>query len=531
MPAIVTDQLRISKAKNFVSRFSLENLENESYYIFVGLPNSSEYDPEWNDSPPAPKDSFDDENDYWDTMIALKRIKDGDVKQCIRKITWESGVTFDMYRHDISRNNRSTSTLSTSLYSSNFYVLNSEYRVYICLNNGLSPENPNGRPSLDEPIFTDLEPRSAGDSGDGYIWKYLFTVNPTDIIRFDSTNFIPVPRNWGSDPQTSLIKNNAITSGQLKTIIVNDRGRNLGPRNRIYTNVPIKGDGIDATAIILIDNDSKVQSVTVSNGGSGYTYGTVDIMNSGIPIASNTLLPSFDVIIPPKGGHGYDIDRELGSYYAMIYSKIENDTENPDFIVGNEISRIGIVQNPEQYGSNSLLTEEKASALNALKLVGISNIDDFKNARFTPDSLITQTIGVGITAVGKVISYDSNTGVLKYWRDRTLHGFNADGSKNLSPTYGFKLNDFTSNPESGGSLTIMGGSIDLKIDTNYGSMVNPGITTVINNRTYQLGQYFVNGVSNPEVKKNSGNIIYVDNRPSITRSQNQRENIKIVLQF
>jgi hypothetical protein len=528
MPAIITDQLRISKAKEFVNRFSDEN---ESYYIFVGLPNSSEYDSEWNESPPAPKDCFDDENDYWDTMIALKEIKSGDVKQCIRKITWESGITYDMYRHDVSRSKVSVPSGVTNLYSSNFYVINSEYRVYICLNNGISPDNLDGRPSLDEPTFTDLEPRSAGDSGDGYIWKYLFTVNPSDIIRFDSTNFIPVPTNWGSDSQTSLIKNNASTGGQIKTIVIKNRGTNLGPRNRIYTNVPIKGDGTGATAVILINNDSQVQSITISSGGSGYTYGTVDIANSGIPIASNTTFPEFEVIIPPKGGHGYDIYRELGAYYAMVYSKIENDTENPDFIVGNEISRIGIVQNPEQYGSNSNLTLEKASALNALKLIGISNPDDFKNARFVQDSIITQTIGTGVTAVGKVISYDFNTGVLKYWQDRSLYGFNLDGTKNSSPTYGFKLNEFTSNPGQGGSLTIQGGSINLQIQTGYGSSVNPGITTVINNRTYQLGQSFVNGVSKPEVKKYSGNIIYVDNRPSITRSQNQRENIKIVLQF
>jgi DUF2075 family protein len=39
--------------------------------------------------------------------------------------------------------------------------------------------------------------------------------------------------------------------------------------------------------------------------------------------------------------------------------------------------------------------------------------------------------------------------------------------------------------------------------------------------------YFVD----PEVKKYSGNIIYVDNRPSITRSSNQKEDIKVILQF
>jgi hypothetical protein len=49
--------------------------------------------------------------------------------------------------------------------------------------------------------------------------------------------------------------------------------------------------------------------------------------------------------------------------------------------------------------------------------------------------------------------------------------------------------------------------------------------------TYNLGQYFESGLANPEVKKYSGELIYIDNRPSITRSQNQKEDIKVVLQF
>jgi hypothetical protein len=66
----------------------------------------------------------------------------------------------------------------------------------------------------------------------------------------------------------------------------------------------------------------------------------------------------------------------------------------------------------------------------------------------------------------------------------------------------------------------------LGIDTSF-----TGVSTTINNRRYYLGQTFVNGVSNPEVEKYSGNIIYVDNRPSITRSSNQKEDIKVILQF
>ena len=123
------------------------------------------------------------------------------------------------------------------------------------------------------------------------------------------------------------------------------------------------------------------------------------------------------------------------------------------------------------------------------------------------------------------------TGVLKYWQDKSLVGFNSNGTLRTDPTYGFALNRFTASPTSGGNVNIASNESTLGIDTSFGSSGNPGISTVINNRTYYLGQSFIQGISNPEVKKYSGNIIYVDNRPSITRSANQREDIKVILQF
>ena len=142
MSAIITDQLRILNAKNFVAGVS------SSTNSFVGLTNATDYLTTWENNPPSPRDSFDQENDYWDTMVALKKIKASDVNQVIRKITWSSGTTYDMYRHDISINNTSKPSGSTSLYSANYYVINSDYRVYICLQNGTDPENVTGRPSF-----------------------------------------------------------------------------------------------------------------------------------------------------------------------------------------------------------------------------------------------------------------------------------------------------------------------------------------------------------------------------------------------
>jgi hypothetical protein len=515
MSAIITDQIRILNAKNFVAGVSSPS---NSYYSFIGLTNPSDYKSDWDENPPAPKDNFNEENDYWDTMVALKRINSSDVRQVIPKRIWSSGTTYDMYRHDYSRSNVAKISGATNLYSAFYFVMNSEYRVYICLQNGTTPETPNGKSSLDEPLFTDLEPRAAGSSGDGYIWKYLYAIKPSDVVKFESVDFIPVPQNWETSVDNLPIRNNSV-DGSLKIVTITNRGVGLGPANTTYTRVPIKGDGTGAECTIVVNNDSQVESVTISNHGSGYTYGNIDLVAGNFP--TGTTRPTFDVIISPKGGHGYDIYRELGAYNVLLYSRIENNNENPDFITGNQIARIGIVQNPE-VTTGTLLSLDRASAVNAIRLTGVG----YSSASFTPDSYITQTVSTGTTAVGRVVSYNQSTGVLKYWQDRSLAGFNTDGTFQVSPQYGYDLTEFTSSPSTGGSLAISGGSVSLSINSTF-----TGISTVINNRTYYLGQTFTNGISSPEVKRYSGNIIYVDNRPSITRSSNQKEDIKVILQF
>jgi len=517
MAAIITDQLRILNAKNFVS--GVQSSSN-SYYAFIGLPNPASYQSDWDTTPPSPKDSLNQSNEYWDTMLAMKKIAPSDCNQVVSKNTWQSGITYAMWRNDISISNPSEPGGQADIYAAKYYVMNSDYRVYTCLYNNAKPENNHqGGPSLDEPTFTDLEPREAGSSGDGYIWKYLYTIRPSQAIKFESTNYIPVPSNWETNTTDAAVRENASTSGQLKIVTVRNRGVGIGTANLTYTNVPIHGDGNGAKATIVINNDSKVDSITISQGGSGYTYGTVDLSAGGVP--TGTTSPEFNVIIPPSGGYGSNIYSELGAFNVLTYARFENDTNNPDFITGNQFARVGFVCNPLQNGSSELLADDKISAVYALRLTGIG----YSSANFTADSKILQTVGLGSTAVGRVVSYDQTSGVLKYWQDRTNNGFTFAGAAGIT-TLGYKNYQFTAAPGTDGNLTITGGDINLSISTQFN-----GITTVINSKTYNLGQNFVNGVSQPESQKYSGKIIYVDNRPSVTRSSSQKEDVKIILEF
>ena len=516
MAAIITDQIRILNAKNFVAGVSTST---NSYYSFVGLTDPAAIQSDWDDDPPSPIDNFTNHNDFWDTAIALKKINATDVKQVVKKNSWTSGTTYDYYRSDYSITNPPKHAQGTSLYSSNYFVLNSDFRVYICLKNGTSPEQPDGKPSLDEPTFTDLEPKSAGTSGDGYIWKYLYTIKPSELVKFDSTEYMPVPSDWATGSDNSSVRDNAVDGG-IKVVVIQNRGVGLGTANRTYTRVPIKGDGSGAECTVVVNADQQIGSVDITNQGSGYTFGTVDIVAGGLPRPDS--YPQLDVVIPPTGGHGSDIYKELGATNALVYSRIENDSENPDFITGNQIARIGILENPKAFGSSSTLTLDKASAAYAMRLTGTG----YSSATFTADAIITQTTGTGVTAIGKVISYEQTTGVLKYWQDRTMAGFTTVGAATTTPIYGFNADRFTADISAGGSVNITGGSISLGINTSF-----DGLSTSINNKTYYLGQTFTSGLSNPEVKKYSGNMIYIDHRPAITRSSNQKEDIKVILQF
>ena len=179
MPAVVTDQFRILNASNFIDSV-LDS--NNSYYAFLGLPNPTAVgfgrSDTWNtgnsNSVPPPTDNLSYSSQYKSTTLFGKKINSANIRRVVKKHSWTSNTRYDMYRHDYSVG-KNPAPNGQTLYNTNFYVLNSDYRVYVCLDNGAfgvtGSDNAKGNRSLDEPTFTDLEPASAGTSGDGYIWK------------------------------------------------------------------------------------------------------------------------------------------------------------------------------------------------------------------------------------------------------------------------------------------------------------------------------------------------------------------------
>ena len=531
MPAIVTDQFRILNANNFVE--SVENTNN-SYYVFIGLSNPTGAPTlagygrttDWNtsDKTPAPTDSFSYRAHSGDTMMFGKKVSSANIRRIIRRVDWASGNRYEIYRDDYSAANPSPLTAANRLYDANYYVLNSDFKVYVCIDNGSSGDNVLGNISQDEPTFTDLEPSKAGNSGDGYIWKYLFTVSPSDIIKFDSTEYITVPNNWSTstDSQIRLVRENGNSDtnlNQIKHIYIENAG--TGYANGLAQEVDILGDGTGAKARIDVVN-GKITDAVVSAGGKGYTYGIVDLgtLNSNVSAVGRAkLIP----IIPPGLGHGSDIYSELGTDKVIIYARFDDSTK--DFPIDTKFAQVGIVKNPTKVGTDIVYTDTTYSSLQAFKFSTVSGTPQVgEEIR----QILTVSPNAGKVALGFVASYDKETKVLKYFRDRSLY-FNRStydhtdrvGVSTEGRIYNFESAIGANDIE--GTSSSFSGAISLNFS---------GITTnPTGNKLINLGTNFNAGLSESEINKGSGDVVYLDNRPQIVRNSRQKEDIKIILEF
>ena len=523
MPAVVTDQFRIFNANNFVD--SILDSTN-SYYVFLGLSNPiKETNPgfgrtELSKWPSDPVDNFQNLSHIKDTILFGKKISTANIRRVVKRNNWVANTRYDMYRHDYSIINKSPNSQQASLYESKYYVVNSDLRVYVCIDNGssgaLGTDSAKGGNSLDEPTFTDTEPSAAGTSGDGYVWKYLFTISPSDIIKFDSTEFIALPNDWptSTDTQIQIVReagDSRINNNQIKKVYIENSGSTSTPSYQQGDHaLDILGDGTGGVVNVTVNSSGKITKTIVTSGGTGYTYGIVDLepihVSSSITLENRAKLVP---IIPPSRGHGYDLYSELGADKILIYTRFDDST--PDFPTSTKFSQVGIIKNPTRFSDeNSIFDGINFSSAFAMKLTG--------NPGTTP--AVGTIISQG-TAKAYVTSYNTQTNVLKYSRDRSLF-FGSDTPTNqtdyVGVSSGSKITEFT---QGGGNVSPLG----------IGTSAFSGGTTVVNNKIVDLGITFSNGLANPEINKQTGDIIYIDNRGLVTRDARQKEDVKIILEF
>ena len=264
--ALVTDKFRIYAAESFRDTLQSSN----KVYMFVGRAKT------WgsSDIPPTgePIDSFEYARSTFQDSVAFKRVDISDTALVVPRVDWVDptkttggvGRTYSMYKPDYSPT-KTTANGASRLYDSNFYVMNSDFNVYKCLYNGEDPDYPRGRPSLVEPTGTSTTIIETSDSPGvySYRWKYLYTIDADNILKFVTSEFVPVLSN-------SLVTS-AANPGSIDTVVIENAG--AGYNNGDYTNVPIRGDweingGTQALCTVSVVSGA-VSSVTVTQAGAG----------------------------------------------------------------------------------------------------------------------------------------------------------------------------------------------------------------------------------------------------------------------
>jgi hypothetical protein len=251
-----------------------------------------------------------------------------------------------------------------------------------------------------------------------------------------------------------------------------------------------------------------VESVTITTAGSKYTFGTIDV--ALIPNIGNGVNASLDVVIPPNNGHGSDAVRELGAYRLMFTSKLETSSAFVDFPNDLTYRRVGLVLNPFDFNTTTVCSQNTRSAVKAM--IFPQSGTGTPTGAFAPGETIVQTT---TNAKGFVVSYDSTTKVLKYYQD------SVDGTQNGNVIAFSGANQITSSQN----------AYTATPDSTFGTSANQQTQIQIGVSVYELGLSFVGGYANQEIQTNSGEILYIDNRNPITRSADQNEELKVVIEF
>ena len=457
------------------------------------------------DAPPAPIDNQIEKTAVYDDLIAAKRITSTFARLVAPRYNWSLSTNpkFDMYRPNYSPTPAGggaigvqTALGSSALSGSKYYVMNSNYEVFKCLYNGQTPANATGINATYEPKTSPTAGQGTyanglfTESATGYIWKYMYTLSTADVIAFLSSDFLPMGTYAGP----------AAVDGAIHIAVIKDGGANMPTSGTVY--VGVDGDGTGAIVKITTSAGGAISSVEMQAAGTGYTYGNVRLVNGNVytdvglsnaaTIAANAT-GAVEVIMSPEGGHGADLAAEFFAKRVMTNIRLTYAEGSGDFPVDNDFRRIGIIQDPFNYGTTTVASASTLRGTSAVKLTGSGD--------YTIDEEITQTVSGG-TAKGRVVSWDSTNGILKYFQSPDLHTHNGK-------VLAF---DHASNNVTGATSTTAR-PIDANQDTALADIS------------------FTDGKANPEIAPNSGDIVYIENRRQITRAADQIEDIKLVIEF
>lgn len=464
MTAIITDPFKKQLVQTVFNEVLFPTgTSTHRYYLGIG---KSE---QWNSSETVPN-ATDTPRSIRNLRAGLQSIKAAnDVTFTIPRYNWSSGAIYSAYDDDLA------SIPDTNSY----YVLTEDNQVYICLQQGKSSSGA-ANTSTVKPSGTTTKPFKTGD---GYIWKFMYTLSAARSSKFLSANFVPVEKILDSATlgrahsvleNQQLLVQDASAPGQIIGIAVTSGGTNYNPASPPA--VTIVGDGVRASAtafisggaVVKIELDSSTDSTMTM--GQGYNFASVSI---AAPSGSGTTAIA-RAILGPDSGMGNDPRDELKSTSLMFNTKPAG-IEDSNFIIGQDFRQVALIRDPKIPTTNADFSNSSGKVLRFLKLQAAANAN-----------FLDATITGGISGAKALV--DEVSGDRLYFHQTEDTGFKPF-AENEAITGG------------GQSGTLIAAGVDADADA----------------------------FTRDDVNKLSGQILYIENRAPVTRSANQTEDIKVVI--
>jgi hypothetical protein len=245
-----------------------------------------------------------------------------------------------------------------------------------------------------------------------------------------------------------------------------------GGHNTRYKVTAVTRDAIANTAVVEFEKENS-------------TYGLLQNVVNNAKIEKDTGA-SFRAIIPPAGGHGSNPPAELASKAVMVAIELD-DNEQGTLPTENEYRSFGLIMNPFAYNTSTIAT---GANYNQTVQLDFNSIYE-SGTDYALDDVVWQGTSLAeATAIGTVVSW-------------TAAAVGATGSV-LTVS------------------NVIGQFID-------GRTVYNGSTTTNATTKYVLKS--TAGVTNPALQKGTGQLLYVESRLPITRTDNQVEAIKLIVTF
>lgn len=537
MPSINTKKSGYNNAKTW--RDVLRNsttLECPVYYITIGnhVPYANEAEPN------IVVDTVAEEKRTWDNMFAAKRVTGNDVDFVIPRVNWTADTGYRQYDDTTEISDLVSTDASQNLKP--FYAITSARNVYKCLSNN-SSANSTVEPTGD---YTTSNGNIA--TADGYVWKYMYNIKPSN--KFFNDEFMPAPSSvedldFNVDPT-------GVVDGELTTIVVTNSGTNYRQASNIVVDAFSAGQTslklantsltLDIFSVPTLANLNNLSITGLGLSSSSHIAaideitGTITLSTSAIGSggSANNITISTRVFVDGDGNGAEAIailsntSSDVTSANANV-SQITVTTIGTDYTLSNAFifgsgtgAEARVILSPK-FG-HAFNAARELNANNVMLITRVGELDSTENGLISTDTSFRQ-----ISLLRDPYKYDEDVRVNILTANVTISQTTDLG---IVAGSSYLLNEFVFQGPSFDDATAFGfvysQATNLLKVTQVQGEFTPGFTlTGINSGTSRI----VTTISDPEFEPYAGDILYIENDVATQRADGQAENIKLIISF